>query len=123
FEVIRRPQDRDVAEQQRLERLRAADARLREGLELAEGFAALFRKASSRSLADWLAGAERSGCPELQMFAAGLQQDEAAVRAAVTEKWSNGPVEGHVNRLKTIKRQMYGRAGFALLRARVLRKG
>jgi transposase len=38
----------------------------------------------------------------------------------VTQKWSNGPVEGHVNRLKTIKRQMYGRAGFVLLRARVL---
>jgi len=42
------------------------------------------------------------------------------VYAAVTERWSNGPVEGHVNRLKTIKRQMYGRAGFVLLRARVL---
>jgi transposase len=42
------------------------------------------------------------------------------VRAAVTQEWSNGPVEGHVNRLKTIKRQMYGRAGFVLLRARVL---
>src|SRR5262249_41237358 len=39
---------------------------------------------------------------------------------AVTQAWSNGPVEGHVNRLKTIKRQMYGRAGFVLLRARVL---
>ena len=42
------------------------------------------------------------------------------MQAAVTETWSNGPVEGHVNRLKTIKRQMYGRAGFVLLRARVL---
>ena len=42
------------------------------------------------------------------------------MRAAVTQEWSNGPVEGHVNRLKTIKRQMYGRAGFVLLRARVL---
>ena len=45
---------------------------------------------------------------------------EAAVQAAVTQRWSKGPVEGHVNRLKTIKRQMYGRAGFVLLRARVL---
>ena len=48
------------------------------------------------------------------------RREEAAVQAAVTQRWSNGPVEGHVNRLKTIKRQMYGRAGFALLRARVL---
>jgi transposase len=50
----------------------------------------------------------------------GIRRDEAAVQAAVTQTWSNGPVEGHVNRLKTIKRQMYGRAGFVLLRARVL---
>ena len=43
-----------------------------------------------------------------------------AVEAAVTERWSNGPVEGQVNRLKTIKRQMYGRAGVELLRARLI---
>ncbi len=49
-----------------------------------------------------------------------LRQDVSAVEAAVSERWSNGPVEGHVSRLKTIKRQMYGRAGFELLRARVL---
>ena len=50
----------------------------------------------------------------------GRENSVAAVQAAVTQRWSNGPVEGHVNRLKTIKRQMYGRAGFVLLRARVL---
>ena len=48
------------------------------------------------------------------------RREEAAVQAAVTQRWSDGPMEGHVNRLKTIKRQMYGRAGFVLLRARVL---
>ena len=48
-------------------------------------------------------------------FAQSLRQDEAAVAAALDEKWSNGPVEGQVNRLKAIKRQMYGRAGFQLL--------
>jgi transposase len=57
----------------------------------------------------------------LNGYAAGLRQDEAAASAALCEAWSNGPVEGQVNRLKTIKRQMYGRAGFQLLRARVLR--
>ena len=72
------------------------------------------------SFADWLAAVERSGCGELWSFASGLRQDEAAVSAALTEAWSNGPVEGQVNRLKTIKRQMYGRAGFDLLRARVV---
>ena len=51
---------------------------------------------------------------------ADIEDDEAAVNAAINTPWSNGPVEGHVNRLKTIKRQMYGRAGMPLLRARVL---
>ena len=53
-------------------------------------------------------------------FAYGLQKDISAVAAAVDTPWSNGQVEGQVNRLKALKRQMYGRAGFPLLRARVL---
>ena len=64
--------------------------------------------------------AEHSGIGSLARFAAGLQKDLAAVLAAVETCWSNGQVEGQINRLKTLKRQMYGRAGFALLRARVL---
>jgi transposase len=59
---------------------------------------------------------------EQMSFADGIRQDQAAVQAAITEPWSNGPVEGQVNRLKVIKRSMYGRAGFALLRARIRRK-
>ena len=65
----------------------------------------------------WLREAEASA---LAPFAAGLRRDEDAVRAALTEPWSNGQVEGQVNRLKVIKREMYGRAGFDLLRCRVL---
>jgi transposase len=121
FEFIRRPDGRDEDEQRRLDRLRAGDAALREGLDLAAEFAALVRKAGKRPFADWLAAVEGSTCGELRSFASGLRQDEAAVSAALTEAWSNGPVEGQVNRLKMIKRQMYGRAGFKLLRARVLR--
>jgi transposase len=79
----------------------------------------MVRRRSSLSLAEWLAKAEASPCVELRLFGAGLRQDEAAVAAALTEAWSNGPVEGQVNRLKLIKRQMFGRAGFQLLRARV----
>ena len=56
----------------------------------------------------------------IQNFEAQLQRDILAVEAAVTERWSNGPVEGQVNRLKTVKRQMYGRAGVELLRARLI---
>jgi transposase len=71
-------------------------------------------------LTGWLSRAEESSVPELRTFARGLRQDEAAGRAGIGLPWSNGPVEGHVNRLKVIKRSMYGRARFDLLRARVL---
>ena len=67
-----------------------------------------------------MANARASGITLIQHFEAQLQRDILAVEAAVTERWSNGPVEGQVNRLKTIKRQMYGRAGVELLRARLI---
>jgi transposase len=60
---------------------------------------------------------------EISSFAACLKQDYDAVKTGLTLEWSNGQVEGQVNRLKLLKRQMYGRAGFDLLRARVLRAG
>ena len=66
---------------------------------------------------DWLREAEAS---TLAPFAAGIRRDEGAVRAALSEPWSSGQVEGQVNRLKAIKRTMYGRAGFDLLRTRIL---
>jgi transposase len=68
----------------------------------------------------WLQQGERSGISEVVGFVQGLRRDHGAVKAALRYEWSQGPVEGHVNRLKTIKRQMYGRAGFTLLRRRVL---
>jgi transposase len=67
----------------------------------------------------WLDRARASGIELIRNFAYQLRRDILAVEAAVTEKWSNGPVEGQVNRLKTIKRQMYGWAGVELLRARL----
>ena len=60
------------------------------------------------------------GVDFLAQFARVLRRDLDAVKLAITSRWSNGPVEGHINRLKMIKRQMYGRAGFERLRARVL---
>lgn len=56
----------------------------------------------------------------LTAFARGLEQDRAAIEAALREEWSNGQTEGQVHRLKLLKRQMYGRAKFDLLRANVL---
>jgi transposase len=120
FDWVRRHDQRKVEEQARLEAIRGGSVELDAALELADEFADLIRKQTTRTLADWLIKAESSKCPEMRRFAEGIRQDEAAVRAAVTEPWSNGPVEGHVNRLKLIKRQMYGRAGFQLLKARVV---
>ena len=120
FEWARRAEKRKPAEQARLDAIRARSDELTAALDLADGFADLIRKRSRETLGEWLARGEASSDPDLRRFAEGIRRDEAAVHAAVTETWSNGPVEGHVNRLKTIKRQMYGRAGFVLLRARVL---
>ncbi|HEY8742295.1 MAG TPA: transposase [Chloroflexota bacterium] len=72
------------------------------------------------ALAAWLTAAQTSDVPELQGFALGIRQDRAAVEAGITEPWSQGQTEGQVNRLKAIKRTMYGRANFDLLRLRVL---
>jgi len=72
------------------------------------------------ALNPWLLDCEGLGIVQLQSFALGLRQDYDAVHAALAYSWSNGQTEGQVNRLKFIKRQMYGRAKFDLLRLRVL---
>jgi transposase len=100
-----------------LDRLLAEAPALAEVRGLARGFAALVRKEGTGTLDGWLAAA--AGTP-LGSFAEGLGKDLAAVRAALETPWSTGPVEGQISRLKTIKRTMYGRAGFDLLRSRVL---
>lgn len=90
--------------------------------DLLERFRTLVTERHLDQLDPWLDQCARSGISELVGFAQGLRRDYAAVKAALGYEWSQGPVEGHVNRIKTIKRQMYGRAGFALLRRRVLRE-
>lgn len=87
---------------------------------LGQQFIQIVRQRQHDEFDAWLAACQASGIPDLQGFATGLKQDEAAVRAALTTNWSNGQVEGQNTRLKMVKRQMYGRAGFALLRKRVL---
>jgi transposase len=120
FDWVRRPEKRTVEAQTRLDKVRGASPELTAALDLADDFAALIRKGTTGTLKEWLSRAEVSACPEVRHFAEGIRRDESAVNAAMTTRWSNGPVEGHVNRLKTIKRQMYGRAGFSLLKARVV---
>ena len=83
-------------------------------------FGQMLRTRSGERLDAWLAQVESSHLPELQSFAAGIEKDKDAVRAGLTWWINNGQVEGQVTKLKLIKRTMYGRAGFPLLRQRVL---
>ena len=107
-------------EQEILERMKQADANLDMLNRLALDFRSMVRDRDVTKLADWMARAKASAIDVLQGFVRGLELDLKAVEAALKYPWSNGPTEGHVNRLKTIKRQMYGRANFDLLRRRVL---
>ena len=83
-------------------------------------FRAMMRWRSAKKLGTWIEAAAASGFRFVAQFACTLRRDLEAVELSMTTPWSNGPIEGHINRLKAIKRQMYGRAGFELLKARVL---
>lgn len=97
-----------------------ASPAIEQGLELIESFRKAMSSRSEKKLEDWMEEAAKSLLPEFKNFVVGLRKDETAVRAAASSEWSNGQAEGQVNRLKMLKRQMYGRANFDLLRARVL---
>jgi transposase len=83
-------------------------------------FRTILRVGKVATLHRWLTRAHATNIHALQRFVRTVRQDVTAVEGAVTEPWSNGPVEGHINRLKMLRRQMYGRAGVAVLRARLL---
>jgi transposase len=88
--------------------------------ELAQEFADMARKRTGQGFDGWLTRATTSGISELDRFARGLTDDRAAVEAGLSLEWSQGQTEGHVNKLKLLKRSMYGRASFDLLRLRLL---
>jgi transposase len=116
--------DLEPQEQQFREQLGQRCAELRGAAELSRAFRALVREHREAGWEAWLSEAcSPVSAKELRGFAESLQKDEAAVRAALRLEWSNGQVEGQVTRLKLIKRQMFGRAKFDLLRQRVLLAG
>ncbi|MBV1856691.1 transposase [Catellatospora sp. NEAU-YM18] len=88
--------------------------------QLVHSFAAMLANSTGHQLPDWIANAVDSGLVGISHFAQGLIADLGAVTAGLTLPWNSGPVEGNVNRIKMIKRQMHGRANFDLLRKRVL---
>jgi transposase len=87
---------------------------------LAMRFRGILRGHDPTKLDGWLKDARETGLYGIKRFVSILQRDIDAVRNAVSETWSNGQTEGQINRLKTLKRSMYGRAGTELLRARML---
>jgi transposase len=114
-------QEKLTATQQRqVEQICQASEELSIAYELSQDFVGLFKEHKAQALKDWLSRAKGSTINELKSIAKSMQQDYAAIEAACSQSWNQGQVEGHINRLKCLKRQMYGRARFDLLRLRVL---
>jgi len=100
--------------------LTQAEPVIAQAYTLSQAFLTLVRERRGADLEAWITEVSASGIAALARFAQGLQEDLTAITAGLTLPWSNGPVEGHVNRLKLLKRQSYGRAGVGLLRQRMM---
>jgi len=100
--------------------MKQADESVAKAYALGQRFAQMVQEHQSEVLLQWLKEAALSGIDALKQFATGIKQDLDAVKNALSFEWSNGQLEGQINRLKLIKRQMYGRAKFDLLRKKVL---
>jgi transposase len=115
-------EEKDVSDEDATYRraLCAYEPTIAQAAALAQRFLGMVRERQAEALEGWLSDAEASDIKELRGLAQSLRRDYAAVQMALASEWNNGQTEGHVNRLKMIKRTMYGRAGFDLLRNRVL---
>ena len=118
--TVQAPEKFTPEQQTLFDRLAACCPDLLSIRKIALAFRDVFTVADSAALLSWIENTKRCRFGPLVRFAYGLRKDLAAVTAAVETEWSNGQTEGQINRLKAIKRQMYGRAGFTYLRARVL---
>lgn len=119
--LVTRPNDKLTDEQRRLlDRITAQCPLVHPLRKLALEFRDALKSKESTQMRVWIGNAQRCGLGAVVRLAYGLQKDISAVSAAADTPSSTGQAEGQINRLKMIKRQMYGRAGFELLRARVL---
>jgi len=118
--LSRKREDLEVVEQVRLEQVLNLSPEVQTVYTLLQAFLRIVRERKHQELRSWMEQAIRSGIPELKSFVVGIERDYDAVYAALRLPWSQGITEGKVNKLKTLKRVMYGRAGFALLRQRLL---
>ena len=119
---IRHFKDLDEKEREELATIRQASETAETLYLLVQEFLQMVRKLEGERLEAWLTAVAERGIEELQRFANGLQQDKAAVLMGLTHSHNNAQAEGQVTRIKLIKRMMYGRAGFPLLRQRVLHR-
>jgi transposase len=119
--VLKRSEHRSAADAQLIAQLQTQHPDVAVAIHLAQDFCTLWRARQADRFDDWLARALASGVAPLRRFATGLRADYEAVKAGFRLPWSNGPVEGHINRLKMLKRQMFGRAKLDLLSRRFLR--
>jgi transposase len=121
--IVKRPENRLEEDETILKKISAEQPKLMTTIKLARMFAEIVRQQQPKEFDPWLEQASKSGYRVWHNFAEGLRQDYKAVRAAVELPWSNGPTEGHINRLKYLKRMMYGRGNDDLLRKRIIWQG
>ncbi len=117
---MRREEKLSEEQKEYLGKLCDSDGALADARRLTQDFAKMVRDLEGETLDGWLEEAGACEAPAMRNFAVGLRKDLAAGRTGLTETWTNGPVEGFVHKLKLLKRQGYGRAGFDLLKARML---
>jgi transposase len=120
--LLRKPDTLSAERQAVLERMEQANPVFGRLYRLTVQFTEMLRKRQVEQLRPWLDAAQASELRELKSLADGIERDYAAIEAALRLPYSTGPVEGNINRLKLIKRSGYGRAGFDLLRLRVLER-
>ncbi|MCI0392412.1 MAG: ISL3 family transposase [Acidobacteria bacterium] len=118
--LVREEEKLEAEEKAFVESLVELSPEIAEAQSLAKEFNRILKQRDQKAFTSWMERTTQSGIPEMKKFALGLERDRAAVVAALKYEWSNGPTEGHINRLKTLKRAMYGRAKFDLLRIKVL---
>jgi len=118
--LCRRPDTLTEDERPRLKAILDRCPELQAASGQVRAFATMITDLTGQDLPQWMAAAREAALPGISSFAKGLEQDLDAVTQGLTTSWSSGPVEGRVNHIKMIKRQMFGRAGLPLLRKRVL---
>jgi transposase len=123
MDLCRHPDNLVGRDTEQLQKILDRCPELRSAVDLVRSFAGMMTHLHGERPTVWITAAEQAELPGVSRFATGLNADLAAVTAALSLPFSSGPVEGNVNRIKMIKRQMYGRAGFDLLRKRILLAG